>query len=153
MWGWRTFKALGLLYCCQHWRQQQLPRCLAGLQPSGVWQGDICVHNPSCPSLLLAPLYGQCSCLVTDCACDSGPLCAHTCHCVLPAGQKSGSLQFCVAACGDKTTAIVIDPIALAAVVLLTLIMVFGVKESFWFNVATVIISVIAILLCIFMGK
>lgn len=45
-----------------------------------------------------------------------------------------------------------IDPIALGAVVLLTLIMVFGVKESFWFNVATVVISVIAILLCIFMG-
>lgn len=57
-----------------------------------------------------------------------------------------------MAACGDKTTALIIDPIALAAVVILTLIMVFGVKESFWFNVATVIISVIAILLCIFMG-
>jgi amino acid transporter len=69
------------------------------------------------------------------------------------AGRKSGSLQFCVAACGNKDTALVIDPIALACVVLLTLIMVFGVKESFWFNVATVVISVIAILLCIFMGK
>lgn len=91
----------------------------------------------------------------TDYACDSSRLCVHTCVtvCLLPAGQKSGSLQFCVAACGDKNTAIVIDPIALAAVVLLTLIMVFGVKESFWFNVATVIISVIAILLCIFMGE
>jgi hypothetical protein len=31
--------------------------------------------------------------------------------------------------------------------------MVFGVKESFWFNVATVVISVVAILLCIFMGE
>jgi hypothetical protein len=58
-----------------------------------------------------------------------------------------------VAACGDKNAAIIIDPIALAAVVLLTLIMVFGVKESFWFNVATVVISVVAILLCIFMGE
>jgi APA family basic amino acid/polyamine antiporter len=68
-------------------------------------------------------------------------------------GQKSGSLQFCVAACGNKDAAVIIDPIALAAVVLLTVIMVFGVKESFWFNVGTVVISVIAILLCIFMGK
>jgi amino acid transporter len=68
-------------------------------------------------------------------------------------GQKSGSLQFCVAACGNKDAAVIIDPIALAAVVLLTVIMVFGVKESFWFNVGTVVISVIAILLCIFMGE
>lgn len=67
-------------------------------------------------------------------------------------GQKSGSLQFCVAACESPTTAIVIDPIALAAVVILTLVMVFGVKESFWFNVGTVAISLVAILLCIFMG-
>jgi amino acid transporter len=58
-----------------------------------------------------------------------------------------------VAACDNKLSALVIDPIALACVVVLTLVMVFGVKESFWFNVATVVISVIAILLCIFMGK
>eukprot|EP00775_Hariotina_reticulata_P009041 gene9041-9212_t len=67
-------------------------------------------------------------------------------------GQPSGSLQFCVAACGDKTTALIIDPIALAAIIILTVIMAFGVKESFWFNVGTVVVSVIAILLCIFMG-
>jgi len=67
-------------------------------------------------------------------------------------GQPSGSLQFCVAACDDKLSALIIDPIALACVVILTLVMVFGVKESFWFNVATVVISVIAIFLCIFMG-
>lgn len=66
--------------------------------------------------------------------------------------QKSGSLQFCVHNCGDVNSAIIIDPIALAAVVILTLVMVFGVKESFWFNVGTVVISVIAILMCIFMG-
>lgn len=67
-------------------------------------------------------------------------------------GQRSGSLQFCVAACDNAKAAIVIDPIALAAVVVLTLVMVFGVKESFWFNVGTVAISMVAILLCIFMG-
>jgi len=70
-----------------------------------------------------------------------------------PVGQPSGSLQFCVAACGDKTTALIIDPIALAAIIILTVIMAFGVKESFWFNVGTVVVSVIAILLCIFMGE
>jgi len=58
-----------------------------------------------------------------------------------------------VAACGDKTTALIIDPIALAAIIILTLIMAFGVKESFWFNVGTVVVSVLAILLCIFMGE
>ncbi|KAI8467780.1 MAG: amino acid permease-domain-containing protein [Monoraphidium minutum] len=67
-------------------------------------------------------------------------------------GQKSGSLQFCVAACDNAKGAIIIDPIALGAVVVLTLVMVFGVKESFWFNVGTVAISMLAILLCIFMG-
>lgn len=67
-------------------------------------------------------------------------------------GQPSGSLQFCVASCGNAASAIIIDPIALAAVVVLTLIMAFGVKESFWFNAATVVMSAVAILLCIFMG-
>lgn len=57
-----------------------------------------------------------------------------------------------MAACNDKTAAVIIDPIALGAIILLTLIMVFGVKESFWVNVATVVVSVVAILLCIFMG-
>jgi hypothetical protein len=58
-----------------------------------------------------------------------------------------------VAACGDKNTALIIDPIALGAIILLTVIMVFGVKESFWFNAATVVVSVIAILLSIFLGE
>ncbi|WIA30684.1 hypothetical protein OEZ86_000756 [Tetradesmus obliquus] len=67
-------------------------------------------------------------------------------------GRPSGSLQFCVAACGSKTSAVIIDPIALAAVVLLTAIMAFGVKESFYFNAATVAVSLVAIFLCIFLG-
>jgi amino acid transporter len=58
-----------------------------------------------------------------------------------------------VAACGDKNAAIIIDPIALGAIILLTVIMVFGVKESFWFNALTVAVSVLAILLCIFLGE
>lgn len=70
-----------------------------------------------------------------------------------PAGQPSGSLQFCVAACDNHIGAIVIDPIALGAIILLTLVMVFGVKESFWFNVGTVAISVVAILFCILAGE
>lgn len=69
------------------------------------------------------------------------------------AGRPSGSLQFCVAACGSKTAAVIIDPIALAAVVLLTAIMAFGVKESFYFNAATVAVSLVAIFLCIFLGE
>jgi amino acid transporter len=68
-------------------------------------------------------------------------------------GQPSGSLQFCVAACSSKTAAVIIDPIALAAVVILTAIMVFGVRESFYFNAATVAVSLVAIFLCIFLGK
>ncbi|KAF6257134.1 amino acid permease-domain-containing protein [Scenedesmus sp. NREL 46B-D3] len=67
-------------------------------------------------------------------------------------GQPSGSLQFCVHACDNSAAAIVIDPIALATVVILTTILVFGVKESFWFNAATVVVSMVAILLCIFLG-
>lgn len=69
------------------------------------------------------------------------------------AGQPSGSLQFCVHACDNSAAAIVIDPIALATVVILTTILVFGVKESFWFNAATVVVSMVAILLCIFLGE
>ncbi|WIA40660.1 hypothetical protein OEZ86_004366 [Tetradesmus obliquus] len=67
-------------------------------------------------------------------------------------GQPSGSLQFCVHDCGNSAAAIIIDPIALAAVVILTTILVLGVKESFWFNAFTVLVSLIAILLCIFLG-
>lgn len=67
-------------------------------------------------------------------------------------GQPSGSLQFCVASCADKTKAVIIDPIALAAIVILTAVMVFGVKESFWFNAGTVVVSVLAILLTIILG-
>jgi amino acid transporter len=69
-----------------------------------------------------------------------------------PAGRPSGSLQFCVAACDDKLGAIIIDPIALAAVVILIVILVAGVKESFWFNAFTVAISLVAILMAIFLG-
>lgn len=55
--------------------------------------------------------------------------------------------------CGNSAAAIIIDPIALAAVVILTTILVLGVKESFWFNAFTVLVSLIAIFLCIFLGK
>jgi amino acid transporter len=58
-----------------------------------------------------------------------------------------------VAACGSKTAAVIIDPIAAAAVVILTAIMAFGVKESFYFNAATVAVSLVAIFLCIFLGE
>jgi hypothetical protein len=58
-----------------------------------------------------------------------------------------------VAACSNKSAAVIIDPIALAAVVLLTAIMAFGVKESFYFNAATVAVSLVAIFLCIFLGE
>jgi amino acid transporter len=70
-----------------------------------------------------------------------------------PAGRPSGSLQFCVHACDNQAAAIVIDPIALAAVIILVIILVCGVKESFWFNALTVAISLVAILMAIFLGE
>jgi amino acid transporter len=57
-----------------------------------------------------------------------------------------------VAACDNKAAAIVIDPIALAAVIILIVILVCGVKESFWFNAFTVAVSLVAILMAIFLG-
>jgi amino acid transporter len=57
-----------------------------------------------------------------------------------------------VAACDNKAAAIIIDPVALAAVIILIVILVCGVKESFWFNTFTVAVSLTAILMAIFLG-
>ena len=66
--------------------------------------------------------------------------------------MESGSLQFCIANCESADWPIIIDPIALAAVIVLTTVMVFGVRESFWVNMITVFICAASILFCIFAG-
>lgn len=61
-------------------------------------------------------------------------------------------MQFCVANCESSEGFITLDPVALALVVVLTVALCFGVKESFYFNAATVVISIAVILLCIGLG-
>lgn len=66
--------------------------------------------------------------------------------------QEANAWKFCVSNCDDPANALVLDPVAAAALVFLTIVMIFGVKESFVFNTVTVIASVVAIMVTIIAG-
>lgn len=62
------------------------------------------------------------------------------------------SIQFCVSKCDSSSAYLKLDPVALALIVLLTIALCLGVKETFIANAITATITLITVVICIVGG-